>query len=318
MNALGAWLGSDPGTLRIWLALAPAVALLVLLTPAFVAYVARRHHQGPFRDSATESRGSTAVLGMPLRLFFTWLVGPLVRLLVRARVSADTVTLASVVLAAGAALGVATGHFALGGWIYLATGLCDFLDGRVARATDTAGLRGGVLDSVVDRYTEGLLLVGLAWFYRDNWVLIPVLLALTGSFLVPYVRARGEAAGVAFRNVGLMQRPERIVLLGTTIALSSVSEVLLEGGPSPHHWLAIAGITVLAASSHITAVQRLRFLLRSLPSPRRAAHRHGATHPSPRAPSHTSVDRVGPAPRATHDDGIGVLHARPRGPSRTT
>jgi len=125
-----------------------------------------------------------------------------------------------------------------------------------------------VLDSVVDRYAEGALIVGLVWAYRDSFVAVLALLALTGSFLVPYVRAPGEAAGAVFRNVGLMQRPERIVLLGTTVALAPAIEVLF---PTPADWprhaLAVAGLAVLALSSQYTAVERLRFVLGTLPGP---------------------------------------------------
>jgi phosphatidylglycerophosphate synthase/putative flippase GtrA len=170
-----------------------------------------------------------------------------------------------VVIAFGAALAVAGGRFALGGWLFLSAGLLDFLDGRVARATDTATRRGAVVDSVVDRYVEASFLIGLAWYYRGDWVLLPGLLALSGSLLVPYVRARGEALNVKVDDVGFMQRTERVVLLGLGTALSPVVDVLLAPRAAPpRHYLAIGALLLLAVTSHVSALQRLRRVLLAL------------------------------------------------------
>lgn len=139
------------------LSLGPALALLCAVLIALGAYWAQQLHGGPFEDREMTSRGATQFIPMSARQFFAWLSAPLVRALVHARVSADAITLFSIVLAVAAAIAVAFDRFALGGWIYLATGLCDFFDGRVARASGSAGLRGAVLDSVVDRYAERAL-----------------------------------------------------------------------------------------------------------------------------------------------------------------
>ncbi len=245
--------------------LGPALALLLVLLVALLAYGARLTFRGPFEDPEMTARGSTPLLPMGARQFFAWVSRPFVRVLVRTGISADAITLFSIALAAGAGLAVAWDRFAVAGWLYLATGLCDFFDGRVARAYRTAGPRGAVLDSVVDRYAEGLLLTGLAWSYRAEPTLLVVLLALTGSFLVPYVRARAEAAAAATSNVGLMQRPERVVLLGTTLVLSPAAQVLVAPGADlPHHALAAVGVAVLGLLSHATAIHRLVHVMRAL------------------------------------------------------
>ena len=111
------------------------------------------------------------------------------------------------------------GQFSLGGWLYLCSGACDFLDGRLARITGKSSASGAALDSILDRYSEAAMLIGLAWYYRESWVLLPVLAFLAGSFLVPYVRARGEGLGLHLK-VGLMQRPERVVVLGVAVVFS--------------------------------------------------------------------------------------------------
>lgn len=253
---------------RLWTSLGPLVGLGVFVTAGAIAYAVRNARHGAFHDAEMASRGATALVGMRLRMFFSWLMAPFWKALLLARVSANAITLLSVLLALGAGLAVAQGRFALGGWLYLATGLCDFFDGRIARASGQSSPRGAVLDSVVDRYTEGAMIAGLVWFYRNEWTAILALVALTGSFLVPYVRARGEAAGARFHNVGLMQRPERVVLLGVTVALAPAFEVLVSPPATwPSHALTAAGIAVLALSSQLTAVERLSFVLKSVPGP---------------------------------------------------
>jgi phosphatidylglycerophosphate synthase len=247
---------------RVWSAFAPAFVPIVYALVGLAVYLVR----GPIQDAEVESRGDSPLLGMRLRLFFVWLTSPIFKALHRAHVPASAITLLSALLAVAAGIAAGFGRFTLAGWLYLATGLCDFIDGRLARVSGTAGPRGAVLDSVIDRYAEGALLVGLTWYYRDSsWILV-ALLGLTGSFLVPYVRARAEGAGATMKNVGLMQRPERVVILGLATALAPVADIALGIPPDwPQHVLALAALAFLAATSHFTAVQRLVFVMQSLP-----------------------------------------------------
>lgn len=257
--------GRPSDEMRVWAALAPALVAIVYVAGGLAIYALR----APFHDRETESRGASPLLGMRVRLFFVWITTPFWKGLHRAHVSASAITLLSMLLALGAGIAAAFGRFSLAGWLYLATGLCDFLDGRLARMNATAGPRGAVLDSVIDRYAEAALLVGITWFYRDSaWIALG-LLALTGSFLVPYVRARAEAAGVKGANVGLMQRPERVVMLGLGTALAPLVDVAVaRTGEWPAHVLTLAVLAFIAATSHVTAVHRLLFALESLPGRR--------------------------------------------------
>jgi phosphatidylglycerophosphate synthase/putative flippase GtrA len=193
----------------------------------------------------------------------------------RAGIPATAITTLSLLLAIGSAVAVSVGHFALGGWLFIFVGICDFLDGRVARSSNRASAQGAALDSVLDRYCDGVVLVGLAVYYRNSWVLLPVLAALLGSLLVPYVRARGEGLGVNMR-VGIMQRPERILCLGAATALSPIVALWVEPNAArPFYDFAVAGIIVLAVSTHTTALRRLLHLLAAL-RPTGLAARAGA------------------------------------------
>lgn len=259
------FLGNLSTAARIWTAGAPALVLLTYVVGGLVVYLIRNALLGPWRDKEAEDRVGGGLTARPIRVFFTWLMRPWVNLLVQLEVSPNAITSLSLALSLAAGVALAMGRFALGGWLYVGAGLCDFLDGSVARRSGRATSGGAVLDSVLDRYSETAVLVGLAWFYRGQWVLVPVLAALTGSLLVPYVRARGEAIGAKLSDVGFMQRPERVLILGATVSLSPILEALIApGDPRPIHRIAVVGIAIIALGTHLTAASRTRFLLRVL------------------------------------------------------
>ncbi len=268
MKAIWDWLRGDLSQGgRIWTAIAPAIVLFAILLVGLVAYALRNARSGAFHDEEMDHRGLGGLTTARARHFFAWLMRPLWQGLARAGIPPNAITTSSVCLSFGAGVAFAAGRFALGGWLYLAAGGLDFLDGRVARATGRASPAGAALDSVLDRYCEAAVLIGLAWYYRDGWVLLACLLALTGSLLVSYVRARGESLGVKMGDVGVMQRAERIIAIGVTGAISPVLEALLiPVDPHPPHRLAIVGIVLVAATSHATSLQRLAHLMAELGS----------------------------------------------------
>jgi CDP-diacylglycerol--glycerol-3-phosphate 3-phosphatidyltransferase len=168
-------------------------------------------------------------------------------------------------VACGVAAGAffATGHMALAGWAVLAGGVADVLDGRVARARGLASRRGAFLDSTLDRFAEFGAFVGLAvWFRGSPLVTALVVIALGGSLLVSYTRARGESVGVVCK-LGLMQRAERVLLLGLGAILDPAVSAAL-GRAAPGALLApILGLVALGTVG--TAVFRTVWIARRLP-----------------------------------------------------
>lgn len=158
----------------------------------------------------------------------------------------------------------AEGMLTTAGWLLLFTGTLDIVDGRVARRTDGGSARGAFLDSVIDRYADALAYLGLAVFFRNSWVLWAVLFALIGGLIVSYARARGEALGAQCR-VGLLQRPERYVILGFGTIFGSLLEHLTGPWlPGQHYSLVVFTIVFLAALVNFTAVQRVVYTWRAL------------------------------------------------------
>lgn len=153
---------------------------------------------------------------------------PLARSLMAVGLTPNRVTFLGLLVSAGCAYLLSQGMFLTGGAVLILAGMMDMVDGALARRSGTASPRGALLDSVVDRVAEAVVFLGLLVYYLDpvsatEIVLINV--SLAGSFMVSYLRARGEGLGVDCR-VGIMTRPERVVALAIGLLLGQVTIAL--------------------------------------------------------------------------------------------
>ena len=184
--------------------------------------------------------------------YFIWLIQPIEKGVRALKLTPNHLTLLALLCCAGAGLAIATRHLATAGWLYIAAGGLDVLDGRLARASGMSSKSGALLDSVTDRWGELFVFSGFAWFLRDSAWLLAVLLAIGGSMMVSYTRARGESLGVKLDG-GIMQRAERItvVAIGTLVTawFDAVKETAEYGIPVIGVALVITG--VLASSTAI-------------------------------------------------------------------
>ena len=129
------------------------------------------------------------------------------------RLTPNIATVLGLVPAVLGGLAFARGEIRLGGLFLLISGFMDMLDGAIARITGGETKFGALLDSTIDRYAEIAVYLGLALHFRDSvWPLTGVVLALCGSLMVSYVKARAEGLGLTC-NIGMLQRPERLVIL---------------------------------------------------------------------------------------------------------
>jgi len=139
----------------------------------------------------------------------------IVRGLALSRIHPNVLTFIGLLINAGAAWLLAVGQFRWAGVVILGAGLFDMVDGRVARATNRVTRFGGFFDSVLDRYSDLGLLVGLLVWYgsinRPTYVVLTAV-AMAGCVMVSYTRARAETE-IPTCKVGFMERPERVVLM---------------------------------------------------------------------------------------------------------
>ena len=153
---------------------------------------------------------------------FTGLIGTIcmfpLRAIIRAcvvlRIHPNVLTFVGVLINVVAAWALATGRFVTAGAIMIAANIFDFIDGKVAREMGMESAFGGFWDSVMDRFSDLALFLGLVYLYssvhRTDYVVITVM-AMIFTVLTSYARARAESV-VAQCKVGFMERPERIVL----------------------------------------------------------------------------------------------------------
>ena len=182
------------------------------------------------------------------------IIEPVTQWLIRRGVHPNAITVAGFVITLGAAVMYSQDHVRTAGALVLLGGLSDVFDGRVARLSGLASKFGNFFDSTLDRISEIAMYLGLMTLYNayqlelfDVWMIYIITLALGGSLMISYTRAKAESLGFDC-SVGLMQRGERIVLLGFASLLFGLEwdGVVLS-----------SVIVIVAVLTNVTAVHRI-------------------------------------------------------------
>ena len=174
---------------------------------------------------------------------------PVARLLARLGLTPNMVTLIGLAIAGVGAYTIAVGNWWAGGLIVLFAGVFDLFDGALARATGRVSDFGALLDSTIDRVSEAVVLLGLLAYYLstdDDLGSILVYVALVGSIMVSYMRARSEGLGIDCK-VGVMTRPERVAAVGIGLVVG--------------HWVPVVVLVVLGAIGALTTVTAIHRLI---------------------------------------------------------
>ena len=177
---------------------------------------------------------------------FSTLLAPLIKILAKSRISPNTFTLTGVMITSMAAAALILEQPRIAGLLILSGGLCDSIDGNLARSCGKVNRFGALLDSTVDRYSEFVMFFGIIAYFmmmKDYTTSVVAFLALIGSIMVSYSRARAESLGFEAKS-GFMQRAVRIVFLGA--------------GALFHPVLFKLSIWLVAIFANFTALQRIR------------------------------------------------------------
>ena len=173
---------------------------------------------------------------------------PALRILGKSGIRPDVLSAIGLAVTIGAAYLIATGHFFYGGVLILVSGFFDLLDGAVARFTGQTSEFGAILDSTFDRISEAAIFCGLLISFMTRgiaWEIVLIFIALIGSFLVSYIRARAEGLGLECK-VGLFTRAERVIVLAAGLLINQV----------------IIAIWILVVLVYVTVAQRMLYLRR--------------------------------------------------------
>jgi CDP-diacylglycerol--glycerol-3-phosphate 3-phosphatidyltransferase len=229
----------------------------------------------------------TRPLRVKLQFGIYRIIDPFVRLLIKIGFTPNTVTVVGFILNVGVAVVFVVGaeksnrgDLSYVGWagaLVLFAGLFDMLDGQVARVGKMSSSFGALLDSVLDRYSELFMFLGICYYLISHHYFMSSLFAfigLIGSMMVSYTRARAEGLGIECKG-GLMQRPERIVLVGTSALVCGLLSKYIGGdfkfyirGFRYHIFETMSiftiPLTVLAILTNLTAYRRLMDAKRAL------------------------------------------------------
>ena len=214
-------------------------------------------------------------------------INPFVKLLIKIGITPNMVTtigfLLNIVAASIFVAGAEHSHrndlsyIGWGGGLILFAGLFDMLDGQVARLGKMSSKFGALYDSVLDRYSELVMFLGICYYLVAHHFFISSLLAfvaLIGSMMVSYIRARAEGLGIECKE-GLMQRPERVVTIGLSALLCGIISMATGGNQSYYvGWLPFQifetisiftiPLAIVAILANLTAIKRLQVCKKAL------------------------------------------------------
>ena len=201
-----------------------------------------------------------------------WIINPLVKGMVHIGITPNFITTTGFILNVVAAVLLVYAslnhphelvYLGWSGGIILFAGLFDMMDGRVARVGSMSSTFGALYDSVLDRYSELVTLIGISiWLSNAGyvWGSIITYVALIGSIMVSYVRARAEGLGIECK-VGLMQRPERVVLTAVGLIFTGIFADTKSFDPV---LILIVPLFLIAVLANLTAFWRIIHCYRQL------------------------------------------------------
>lgn len=228
-----------------------------------LAYGVRVVARGRASHARVEKEGESAFLSKgPMEMMY-WFMQPIGHAALKLGLTANMMTVMSLVLGLAAGVALAFGHFGVAAFIATVSAAGDALDGWIARETGTSSNAGEVFDAAVDRYVELAFLAGLAFWFRGHaLVLCLAMLALGGSFMVSYATAKAEAMQIPAPR-GAMRRTERAVYLTAAIAITPIFQALSHDAAWSIAPIAFA-LALVGVVGNASAVRRLAVVAEKL------------------------------------------------------
>ncbi len=180
---------------------------------------------------------------------FQRLGDPVARALLRAHVRPNHLTVVGLGVSILAALALSQGRLRVGALLLALAGLFDFFDGSLARLANSVSAFGAFLDSVVDRYSDLVVLLGVVLYYHraaDTQGVLLTMITMVGTIMISYTKARAQSIGLAC-EIGLMERPERLIVLIAGATFNVLTPAVI----------------ALAVLTNVTALQRIFYTRRA-------------------------------------------------------
>ncbi|MBI2027555.1 MAG: CDP-alcohol phosphatidyltransferase family protein [Deltaproteobacteria bacterium] len=229
---------------------------------SFLFLYLRKRKRGVEEDT---SLGHSFLIQYKWREGWVQFLTPIEYFFLRYKIPPNVLTFLGLLLSFLCAIAIAQGFISLGGFFLILAAVCDIFDGRIARLTNKVSCKGALLDSVLDRIGEFVILCGFLLYFlnkgvylKANLELYVMLVLIFSSFMTSYLRARAESLGIPAK-VGWIQRPERIAVLIIGSCLSPFFVMI----PLFHEWsFMLIVLDLLALASLITVLQRTLYILK--------------------------------------------------------
>lgn len=257
---------SDP----IYYSLLPLIIASESMVLLFTYFALTWHRRE--RTEETLSRLHKSFIGIFLVEFWYWVTGPAISFFKLIRITPNGITAISIFLSFVTGAIFATGHFSAAGWMLVISGTLDMLDGRLARETGTSSKAGAFFDSCGDRYSDSFVFIGIAIYFlsknfsaengqfilslTDYASVILILALLLGTASMSYVKARGEAGGITTKS-GLMQRPERIMVLSIYSVIDPFFRIILGNYSINQDYCLILILILMTFLINLSAIMRM-------------------------------------------------------------
>ncbi|OGP18690.1 MAG: hypothetical protein A3I75_04600 [Deltaproteobacteria bacterium RIFCSPLOWO2_02_FULL_50_16] len=245
----------------IWFSLGPLIVINVIALVTVLTFIPlyKRRPLGYYKE-----KYHSRFLNQWFKEYWLWIASPAEKLALRLKLTPNMLTLIGFLISILSAYFFHLGRLGIAGWLMIFGASFDMLDGRVARLTNQSTQSGAFFDSIMDRFGESIVYIGIASYFRDSWMMYVVLLVMAGAMMVSYTRARGQGVGIDCSR-GSMQRPERVVYLSVSSIFAPVFDRVFAFVPYWPQWaLFIAALIFMAIMTNATAIYRAVYIIRTL------------------------------------------------------
>ena len=247
---------------EILISLLPVIFFNCLLISTFIVFSIIKRNRP--KDTNIPKFSHKTFIGSFLREYGYWSTYPFVYVFIKLKITPNALTIIAPFIAVISAFFYYKGEFANAGWILIASGILDFLDGRLARSTNQITKEGAYLDSNMDRYSDGIIFAGIALYFRNNlFMLIVTILSIIGTEITSYAKARGEINGINTK-IGLMQRTERFVLLWIVSIFHPFIMIVLNRNGITTEYPIIIALILMAVLTNYTAIVRIIYVFKEI------------------------------------------------------
>ena len=236
--------------------------LFLLLLYKVLAYFFIKNDMKIFDDIVVSSTKNPdgykdkTMISNSFKEWWSFAISPVEEILIKSKISPNFLTLISFIVSFFTAYLYASGFIFFASIFILAGSSFDILDGRIARATKKVSNKGAFLDSCLDRLSEIVIMFGLFVYFFPSYFSYVIFLTICFSLLVSYVKAAAINLNLD-SNIGIMQRPERVVYLGVGGIISSVLDYYSIEIFQINHFVLLASISIILIFSMISSIQRM-------------------------------------------------------------